>query len=356
MNSITAVLVIVSLAGIAVAAGGIVGAVPGLSVTTVQSCANIYANTCFELSMTVSNFTVNAWINGSQKFVPVVGTSLCLGVTTAVVSGFTFHACKTNPGLAPIATFQNQTLTHPSATTFSASFHFVVQNSTLTSYSGAPYSNAKGYYSFVPQIVCGNCGQLQGNGIPLALPAKTLFTVTTCGQASSATCATIQAAFQYTAFGFTANFTDGSTAINGTIQNITWSFGDGSSGYGGTISHVYAKAGTYIVSDTATMLANDGVSTLSDTARLNVTVSTIVTPQGCGQGSAPGCVTNPPPAPPQSPLHFNWQIGLILLGSIALLITALAQFADKKPGITAGIVVTAALVGALAGAIFQGIL
>ena len=66
----------------------------------------------------------------------------------------------------------------------------------------------------------------------------------------------------------TANFTDSSTDIDGTIVSRNWNFGDGTSSTATNPSHTYAAAGTYTV--TLTVTDNSG---LTNTRSQSVTVS-----------------------------------------------------------------------------------
>jgi subtilase family serine protease len=58
--------------------------------------------------------------------------------------------------------------------------------------------------------------------------------------------------FSFTTLGLTARFYDGSSDSDGTIIARSWKFGDGTASAATNPSHVYAKAGTYSVSETVT--------------------------------------------------------------------------------------------------------
>ncbi|MFC2140988.1 PKD domain-containing protein [Acidobacteriota bacterium] len=80
------------------------------------------------------------------------------------------------------------------------------------------------------------------------------------------------AGFTYTINGLTANFTDTSTDIDGTIVGWNWDFGDGNTSTLQNPTHTYVLDGTYGV--TLTVIDNDG---LTDDIGKNVT-----TGGGCG--------------------------------------------------------------------------
>jgi PKD repeat protein len=78
--------------------------------------------------------------------------------------------------------------------------------------------------------------------------------------------------FTYTINGLTANFTDTSTDIDGTIVGWNWDFGDGNTSTLQHPTHTYVVDGTYSV--TLTVIDNDGLT--GDISK-NVT-----TGEGCG--------------------------------------------------------------------------
>ena len=58
--------------------------------------------------------------------------------------------------------------------------------------------------------------------------------------------------FSDTTLGLVASFTDSSTDSDGTIASHAWTFGDGSTSIAANPRHIYAKAGTFSVTETVT--------------------------------------------------------------------------------------------------------
>ncbi|GAB3100611.1 proprotein convertase P-domain-containing protein [Lysobacter terrae] len=139
------------------------------------------------------------------------------------------------------------------------------------------------------------------------VPSDGTFTDTvtdTCNAKGGATNAPPVANFSFATSGLTANFTDGSTDSDGTIASRSWNFGDGSTSTATSPSHVYATAGTYNVTLTATdnqgatgtvtkavTVAATGTQTYSNTTDYPVadfaTVDSPITVAG-RTGNAPG--------------------------------------------------------------------
>ncbi len=78
--------------------------------------------------------------------------------------------------------------------------------------------------------------------------------------------------FTYTTNGLTVSLTDTSSDSDGTIVAWGWNFGDGTTSTAQNPSHTYAADGTYTVS----LVVTDNDSATSNTATMNVTVTTPV--------------------------------------------------------------------------------
>ena len=73
--------------------------------------------------------------------------------------------------------------------------------------------------------------------------------------------------FSFTTSGLTANFTDSSSDVGGTITGHSWTFGDGGTSTATSPSHTYAANGTYSVTETVT---DSGGKTASKTSSVAV--------------------------------------------------------------------------------------
>jgi len=73
--------------------------------------------------------------------------------------------------------------------------------------------------------------------------------------------------FSYTTSGLTANFTDSSSDVGGTITGHSWDFGDGGTSTATNPSHAYAATGNYSVTETVT---DSGSQTASKTSSVSV--------------------------------------------------------------------------------------
>lgn len=142
--------------------------------------------------------------------------------------------------------------------------------------------------------------------------------------------------FWWTTANLSASLTDHSVVMNGTLTSENWSFGDGTFGAGPSATHLYAKAGSYNVTETvvATGIVT-GSSTQSFTAVVTVAIGTTST--GCSIGS----ICSFPP------FVLGIGNGAVLGLSFGLIGAAIAQSPWRKVGVVTVLTLIGVVVGFL---------
>jgi PKD repeat protein len=166
---------------------------------------------------------------------------------------------------------------------------------TIVSYTAGSLLTANtgtfGFYRY--HVLPSVAGPVQVSAVVTAIDGKSTYTATTAvttvtlpggTTACSHLCPDVSSAFTVSESGLAVTFTDASQILNSTTTTYSWTFGDGLTGAGSPVVHSYAVAGTYLVTETVSILNATGAGA-SSTSSQNVTVVATGPGPGC-QGTA----------------------------------------------------------------------